>query len=108
MVSRSGPVVPLASTPLLNVVVVSCGNTAVQGSSVTSSSADSTTFLAYVVNGVPSMTATQTGTSGLVSWENHHAGPTTLTAMKGGQKLGSADVDVRAGAVVTLSLPPGP
>jgi hypothetical protein len=91
----------------LNAQVFSCAGTGVPGATVTSSSADSMAFFAYVANGVPSMTATQTDSSGFATWENHPAGPTTLTAMKGGQKLASVDVDVRAGVIVSVSMPPG-
>jgi hypothetical protein len=91
----------------LNVAVASCGNSFVPGATVTSSNADSAAVFSYVANGIPSMTATQTDTSGYATWENHPSGPTTITVTRAGQKLASVVVNIRAGVVVGIQIPPG-
>jgi hypothetical protein len=88
----------------------SCGGSNLPGVTVTSSSADSEAVFGYVAGGLPSKTATETDSSGLAGWENHPAGPTTITITKAStrQKLLTYDYFVRSGVVVAVALPPGP
>jgi len=88
----------------------SCGSSNVPGVTITSSSADSETVFGYVAGGLPSKTATETDSSGTASWENHPAGPTTITITKAstGQKLLTYAYFVRGGVLSNVGLPPGP
>jgi hypothetical protein len=92
----------------LSVTAYSCGFVNLQGATVTSSAADSSTHFAYVANGIPSTTATQTDTTGIAAWEDHPAGPTTITVTKAGQTLATANVNVPPGMVVVVGLGAGP
>jgi hypothetical protein len=92
-----------------NIQAKSCGGSNLPGVTVTSSSADSETFFGYLAGGIPSTTATETDTSGLAGWENHPAGPTTVTITKAstGEKLLTYDTFVRGGVIGSVGLPPG-
>lgn len=93
----------------VSVQAISCGGSNLSGVAVTSSNADSQTSFGYVINGVPSTTATQTDSSGIAGWENHPPGPTTLTLTKvsTGQKLLTYDYFARGGIIEIAVLPPG-
>jgi hypothetical protein len=91
----------------VSVQVLSCGLSALPGATVASSAADSSTDFGYLAGGAPSMTATQTDTSGIGAWENHPAGATTITVTRGGQKLTSLDLNIRGGVVVVVGASPG-
>jgi hypothetical protein len=63
---------------------------------------------AYLAGGLPSKTAMETDSSGLAVWENHPAGPTTITITKAssGEKLVTYDYFVRSSVNAFVALPP--
>lgn len=88
-----------------------CSSTSAPGVSASLSTADASSKLFYITpDGLPSSTITETTTAAFGAFVNVPAGATKITGTLAAtsKKLGSVDVQVRAGAFTTVNLVPSP
>jgi hypothetical protein len=92
-------------------LTLDCAQSYAAGVSASLTTADASSKTLYITSdGLPSSTITATTTTAFGAIVNVPPGPTNITGKVAatGQKIGSADVQVRAGAFTTVNLVPSP
>jgi len=96
-------ITPVAGDGFIGVIVKDCAGTPIAGATVSSSPAGQ---VRYNAGGVPSSTATSTGTDGVAYIANVTAGNDTVQATGGGHTLRQHVVNARANAITLTEIQP--
>jgi hypothetical protein len=104
-------ITPDATRGNVGFLTLDCARSYAAGVSASLTTADASSQTLYITpDGLPSSTITQTTSAAFGAVVNVPAGMTNITGKVAatGQKIGSADVQVRAGAFTTVNLVPSP
>jgi hypothetical protein len=85
----------------------SCDDTGLPGAAISSSHAGPDAVTSYLIDGVPSLSATKTGPAAIGEIVSHAPGKTTAKVMYGDKVLATTEVIVRTGYETIAIVPPG-